>query len=407
MKIPKPNLGQRLFGVALFSAISCSSLLQAQTPTVQILRQYKFDSVLYKDYTTSPNWYPNYLDCGTSGNPINDRRCIQPGAGSTDKYGPAPTNANHYEGLLPLWFKGQTVAPGGVAKQHSGVWASQGYTSNPNALGCGIFAGGAIACDLTQKREYTMCDERARFPVASPNNHLSYQYGQYRYTGFAMKLGRDGNATDAYGFDSRAVGEVVGGVSQNPWAIVFQWRQDGTSINGIYVPCPPIMTGTIAKYGTALWLNIWVRHGHLEMTSATTAKYVTDKETLAFQVQLQRGVWNRFVFATKFATPNWQGSPSGLAPGEVTFWFNGEAQLAYGDGDSATVPDANDYNWNGWIGWNRNGVQSSMFSMGVYRYQSVDKNMTVFYDKLRIARMSNNAGSNNAYYAVDPAYSSW
>jgi hypothetical protein len=370
----------------------------AQTPVVQYLRQYRFDSVIYKDYTTSPDWYPNFLDCGTTGNAIKDRRCIQPGAGSTDKYGPAPTETNgHYEGLLPLWFKGQTVTPTGQPKQSSGVWASQGYDNNPHALGCSVYAGGAISCDQLQKREYTLCDERARFPVASPNNHQSFQYGQYRYTGFAMKLGASTGATNGVNdYDQEATTGAY-----PPWTIVFQWRQDGTP-----AAAPPIMSGTVYNVAGQLYLNVVTRNGKFVIRDGEWA-YDTDKEQVAFQVKLERGVWNRFVFLTKFATPTWKGNPSGLTPGEVVFWHNGVAQKALNDGDSATVPDSKDYNWNGWIGWERNGVQSSMFSTGIYRYKSVAKNMTVFFDKVRIARMSNNLGSNDAYFDVDPAYSSW
>jgi hypothetical protein len=58
--------------------------------------------------------------------------------------------------------------------------------------------------------------------------------------------------------------------------------------------------------------------------------------------------------------------------------------------------------WDGYIGYKDGSVPSAAFLLGPYR-STAYLNQTVFFDKVRIARMSNNGSSSLGYFAVDPS----
>jgi hypothetical protein len=383
---------RHLLGAAsLVTALIATFVLQP-AGAVEIIRQYKFDSYkVVSENNKLPNGFPQsfyggYLtDCAGNttygGIAPTQRHVIVKGDTGFDIFGPGPyidpvTRYDSFEGHIPTWVKGTPHA--------SSVWGSQGYPNNHNALRCSIYANGRADCMQLQKREFLLCDERARFPSS---HGLVYQDGLMRYTGFAMKLGLTNGTSDPHDFDQDP---VVG--SNDPWAIVFQWRQDGP-------PRYPTITGTIERYGNQLYLNVYARHGKV-----VSGKPIKEREAIAYQVPIKRGEWNSFVFATKFATPTWGGAPTSYGQGEILFWYNGTLQKASNDYDS--IPDHLDTKWNGWIGWDKNGVPSHGFSAGLYRTGSLGKNMTVFFDKIRIARNDNDKEGNAAYFAVSP-HSNW
>jgi hypothetical protein len=368
MNKPITHLLRGLLGAASLSLLAPTG--RAGDP-VQIIRQLNF-----KNFAVNVLPGDQYYDCPAGSSPRHlstDLNRITPLAGSPDIYG--PVTSAYISGYLRNWFKGTANA--------SGVWQSQNFPGNftdgSRALGCTIYAGGAADCGLLQKREYTICDERT---VTGTDGHRVYLNGDWRYTGFAMKLGTTTDGSGSTGFNM-----------PNPtpgWTIVFQWRSDGTQR-----PAGPILWGVLERaYGGQLNLNIYAQSGVNTKTTTTL-----HEKHLVYQIPaIARGAWHQFVFATRFGSKAF--NLSGGALGQVQFWHNGIVQLVRAGTDKIT---STPYHWDGWCGWDDAHGGSSTLVTGLYRYLQTDKNATVFYDKIRIARHPNNNATNDLYYATNPS----
>jgi hypothetical protein len=403
MKLPKSTFRQHLLRTALLSFLS-SSALQAQN--VEAIRQIKFDSLQLVSAAAPLTLAGGYIfpiafyggsvtDCsGTTyaGGLNTSRHVLMPGSGSRDYYGPAPTSAAPWLGHAPTWVKGSGHA--------SGPWNSQNYgptingvVDNSKALGCTIYNNGGHDCtyspDPLQKREYLMCDERSRFGGTGPQ---VYEYGQFRYTGFAMKLGNtNGEGVGLAGQDGAF---QMPSTDSRQQCIVFQWRQDASAGSQ-----GPIIYGTMHNFSGSLFLRV---------NTQTGTKGGTDVvRKIAYQVPLTRNTWYRFVFATRLGSPDFWGSSRPVGQrAQIYFWVNGTLRVP---NDDALTSNNSPYPvWDGDIGWNGATGRSAGLTLGVYRdYYNQNKNMSVLYDKVRILRWSNNGIGGPPYTAADPLTSSW
>ncbi len=246
------------------------------------------------------------------------------------------------------------------------------------ALSLSDLSGTNLSCNNTQKIEVMTLNAGSK----DKRGKYVFNFGQIRYVGFALKLGKSLDPKDPEYFESP--------VGSNSFCVLAQLRQDSASPRS----GSPVVSMYITPHSDINKVNatFWVRWG----PASDPVSALSERQP--FSTVLNKAEFYRIVWGIK--TNGYSRSVS--SKGFLQVWVNGKSlPVQPNQGDSEP---ASSYKWDGWIGYGAlkdPTNSSSSLDFDIYR-RTQRKKMTVYFDEIRVIRSTVNRESINAMRIADP-----